>query len=99
MPPQDVNEMREALAALVQQIDVGDYRDSKGHPARNNVAFLHAQGMADRFGVTHTQICEALDRWGDHIASAARHLGSLRGESGAGGTLTRVEQGPVSGGA
>lgn len=70
-------ELAEALAALVQQVDVADYRDSLGHPLKNNVAFLHAQGIVDAFGVSHAQICQALDRWGDELASAARQLQQL----------------------
>jgi len=32
-----------ALRDLVRQIDINDYRDARGHVARNNLAFLKAQ--------------------------------------------------------
>lgn len=34
-----------ALAAIVQQIDISDYRDKRGNTAKNNVAFIHAQQL------------------------------------------------------
>lgn len=50
-----------ALRDLLQQGDVGDYRDHHGHPAANNVAFLKAQALVDEFGLTHEEICRTLD--------------------------------------
>lgn len=67
-------EVAEALAVLVQQIDVNDYRDSKGHPAKNNLAFIKAQEIVDRLGCSHEEICSALERYGDDMAGAAKHL-------------------------
>lgn len=67
-------ELATALAALVRQIDISDYRDSKGHPAKTNLAFIHAQALVDRHGVTHAQICEALDWCAGDPARAASAL-------------------------
>jgi hypothetical protein len=66
--------LAKALADLVRQIDIADYRDAKGHPAKNNLAFLHAQAIADEFCVTHADICAALDRYGDDVPALARHI-------------------------
>jgi hypothetical protein len=67
-------ELATSLAALVQQIDVNDYRDKKGHGLRNNLAFMKAQELVDRYGFSHEAICGALSRYGDDIAGAAKHL-------------------------
>ena len=67
--------LAEALGALVQQIDIGDYRDRLGHDLKNNVALHHAQAIVDEFGVTHADICAVLDSCGDDIGLAARQLG------------------------
>jgi len=78
-------ELAESLAALVQQIDIGDYRDAFGHDLGDNVAFLHAQAIVDHYGVSHADICRALDRWGHdlHLAARSLHgLGQARGEDG-----------------
>jgi hypothetical protein len=74
MPQTNESELAEALAALVQQIDISDYRDKRGNAASNNVAFIHAQQLVDRYGCTHDQICDALERYGDDMAGAARQL-------------------------
>lgn len=68
--------LAEALGALVQQIDISEYRDQLGHPLKNNVAFHHAQAIVDEFGVTHEDICRVLDTCGGDMGQAAR---SLRG--------------------
>jgi hypothetical protein len=73
IPTPTEREFAEALAMLVQQADVGDYRDKRGQDLRANVAYLQAQGLVDRYGFTHAEICEALDR-GDDGPAAARHL-------------------------
>jgi hypothetical protein len=67
-----------ALRDLVHQVDISDYRDSKGHPARNNLAFLKAQAVVDEFGVTHEQLCATLDDCGDDLAEAANRIFALR---------------------
>ncbi len=74
MPQTTESELAEALAVLVQQIDISDYRDSHGHPAKNNMAFVHAQQLVDRYGCTHEQICQALEHYGNDMAGAARQL-------------------------
>lgn len=69
-----------ALRDLVQQVDISDYRDSKGHPLHNNIAFLKAQAVVDEFGLTHEQLCATLDDCdlsGD-LAAAARKIFELR---------------------
>ena len=66
--------LAKALKDLVHQLDISDYRDSKGHPARNNLAFLHAQAIADEFCVTHQDICAALDQHGYDIDRLTRHF-------------------------
>jgi hypothetical protein len=69
-----------ALRDLVHQVDIGDYRDSHGHPMRNNLALLKAQAVVDEFGVTHEQLCRTLDDCdleGD-LADAARKIFELR---------------------
>lgn len=74
--------LAEALGALVQQIDISDYRDSKGHPAKNNLAFHHAQALVDEFGVSHEDICHVLESCGDDMAKASKDLTSkMRGEA------------------
>lgn len=82
----DAHEMHEqklaaALRDLVQQIDINDYRDSKGHVARNNLAFLKAQAIADDFGLTHERLCATLDDCGEDLEEAARRIWMLRGEA------------------
>lgn len=72
--------LAEALAALVQQIGISDYRDKRGNAATNNIAFIHAQTLVDTFGCTHEQICDALDRYGDDMAGAAKQLVGGKGE-------------------
>jgi hypothetical protein len=41
---------------LVLQVDLSDYKDSKGHAAKDNIAFSHAQAIADRVGLSADQI-------------------------------------------
>jgi hypothetical protein len=71
-----------ALRDLVHQIDISDYRDSKGHPARNNLAFLKAQAVVDEFGLTHEQLCATLDDCGEDLALAASRILALRSQGG-----------------
>jgi hypothetical protein len=69
-----------ALRDLVQQVDIGEYRDQLGHPLHNNLAFLKAQAVVDEFGVSHEQLCKTLDDCdlsGD-LADAARRIFQLR---------------------
>jgi hypothetical protein len=66
--------LAEALGALVQQIDISDYRDAQGHPLKTNLAFQHAQALVDEFGVTHEDICRVLEACGDDYGTAARQL-------------------------
>jgi hypothetical protein len=69
-----------ALRDLVRQIDLGDYRDSLDHKLRNNFAYLQAQVVVDRFGLTHEVLCETLedcDLSGD-LADAAERLFKAR---------------------
>jgi hypothetical protein len=67
-----------ALRDLIHQVDISDYRDSKGHPARNNLAFRKAQAVVDEFGVTHEQLCSTLDDCGDDLSEAANRIFGLR---------------------
>lgn len=69
-----------SLAALIQQIDINDYRDGRGHDLKMNIAFQKAQALVDEFGFTHQDICTALDTCGDDMAVAAGQLlnGSAR---------------------
>ena len=83
-----------ALAALVQQIDISDYRDSKGHPAKHNLAFLKAQAIADEFKVSHADICAALDTCGEDLAFAARTLREGRSDRRAALSDNEPAQGP-----
>lgn len=46
-----------ALRELLQQIDLGDYRDHQGRPARESPAYCAAQGLVEHFDLTH----DALD--------------------------------------
>lgn len=65
-----------ALRELLQQIDLGDYRDQQGHAARENPAFRAAQALVERFGLTHEQLAATLgdaDLSGD-LTEAARRL-------------------------
>jgi hypothetical protein len=57
----DREALETALANLVHQVDIGVYRDAKGHDLHNNLAFLQAQELVDRYGLTHEKICWALD--------------------------------------
>ena len=66
------------MKVLVHQIDINDRRDSKGHPARNNLAFVKAQAVVDEFGVTHEQLCATLDDCGDDFSDAASRIFALR---------------------
>jgi hypothetical protein len=73
--------LAEALGALVQQIDIGDYRDRLGHGLKMNVAFHHAQAIVDEFGVTHEDICAVLDTCGADMGLAARRLSERMGRA------------------
>lgn len=74
--------LAEALGALVQQIDISEYRDRLGHDLKHNTAFIHAQAIVDEFGVTHEDICRVLDTCGGDMGQAARTLSGLkRGEA------------------
>lgn len=74
-----------ALRELVHQIDINDYRDSKGHTAKTNLAFIKAQAVSDEFCVSHDDICQALDKCdGDDLSEAMRWLSARsRGAAGA----------------
>jgi hypothetical protein len=63
-----------ALRNLVQQIDINDYRDSMGHDAKNNLAFVQAQQIADEFCVTHAEICAALGEHGYDVERLTAHF-------------------------
>jgi hypothetical protein len=63
-----------ALIDLVRAVDVSDYRNSRGQTLKENLAFLHAQKIADDFCVTHEDICKALDLHGYKVDLVARHL-------------------------
>jgi hypothetical protein len=76
-PDHEAHERRlaAALRDLIQQIDISDYRDSLGHPAKSNLAVIKAQALCDEFCVSHEDICAALDRSdADDLAAAARWL-------------------------
>jgi len=67
---------------FVHQIDISDYRDTIGHPMKNNIAFMRAQAIADEFCVTHGDICTALDRHDDDgLDAAVQHLMAKRQEA------------------
>jgi len=83
--------LAQALGALAQQIDIGDYRDSLGHALKNNLAFHHAQAIVDEFGVTHEDICAVLDTCGQDMGRAAREL---RGRMGTAGEARPGDQPP-----
>ena len=67
-----------ALQDLVQQIDINDYRDTTGRPARDNQAFLKAQAVVQEFGATHELICKTLDDCGADLVAAARRIWGQR---------------------
>jgi hypothetical protein len=73
-----------ALRDLVHQVDISDYRDSKGHPARNNLAFLKAQAVVDEFGLTHEQLCATLDDCGEDLSAAVSRILAMRAEAAGG---------------
>lgn len=81
MDAHQLNEQRlaAALREIVQQIDINDYRDSRGHVARNNLAFLKAQAVVDEFGLTHEQLCATLEECGEDPEDAASRIWALRG--------------------
>lgn len=83
MDAHQLNEQRlaAALREIVQQIDINDYRDSHGHVARNNLAFLKAQAVADEFGLTHAKLCATLDDCGEDLEEAASRILRLRPEA------------------
>lgn len=69
-----------ALRDLLQQIDIADYRDRQGRPARQSPAYRAAQALVERFGLTHDQLVATLnqaDLSGD-LTDAARRLRELR---------------------
>ncbi|HEY8614986.1 hypothetical protein [Phenylobacterium sp.] len=65
-----------ALADLVHQIELSDYRDEHGHALRMNVAYREAQRLVEEFGVSHERLCEALDTCGGDVAALVRHVGT-----------------------
>ncbi|CAN7623107.1 hypothetical protein LJR225_004770 [Phenylobacterium sp. LjRoot225] len=69
-----------ALRDLIDQADLGDYRDGQGGAMRDSPAFQKAQALVDRFGVTHEQLCLTLaecELSGD-LDAAARRLSESR---------------------
>jgi len=70
--------LADALADLVQQIDINDYRDGLGHPLHNNQAYLRAQAIADDYGLDHEGIRDALAACDGDLARAARDLTARR---------------------
>ena len=79
MEPLDIHQEHEqklaaALRHLVQQIDINDYKDSLGHPAKNNLAFVRAQAIADEFCITHQDLCAAMDEHGYDVDKLTRHF-------------------------
>lgn len=76
-----------ALGALVQQIDIGEYRDKLGHNLRSNTAFLHAQAITDEFGVSHEDICKVLKDCGTDYAQGAHALREVAFANAAAGIL------------
>ena len=76
MPATDTrqSELETALANLVNQVDIADYRDSKGHGLKNNLSFIQAQALVDAYGLTHERICWALEACGGDAKAAARKL-------------------------
>jgi hypothetical protein len=69
-----------ALRDLVHQLDIGEYRDARGHDLKNNLAFLKAQAIVDEFGVSHETLCRTLDDCdvGGDLLDAARRIFEVR---------------------
>jgi hypothetical protein len=44
------------LRELLQQIDIGDYRDPQGRAACESPAYRDAEALVERFGLTHEQL-------------------------------------------
>ena len=71
----DINDaLATALADLVKQVDLADYRDSLGHPMTNNLAYQKAQAMVERYGLTHDRLCWALMKHGENVEHIALAL-------------------------
>lgn len=70
------HELTGALSTLARQSDISDYLNAKGSPLPGNLAFAKAQDMVDRFGISHADICQALDNWGGDLTAAANGLAS-----------------------
>ena len=67
-------ELEAALANLVHQVDIGDYRDAHGQGLRSNLAFMEAQALVDRYGLTHEKLCWAMDECGLEPRALAEKL-------------------------
>lgn len=63
-----------ALADLVHQINISDFRDGKGHDARQNIAFARAKALAEEFGFTAELLREAMQLHRGEPDAVARHL-------------------------
>jgi hypothetical protein len=76
MPANDKDReaLETALANLVHQVDLGDYRDKLGHGLQNNLAFIQAQALVDRYGLTHEKLCWAMDECGLEPKALAEKL-------------------------
>lgn len=48
----DDTELWQAVAGLVNQIEMGDYQDEHGHHLKNNTSYRHVKRLADAAHVT-----------------------------------------------
>lgn len=76
-----------ALGVLVEQVDIGEYRDRQGRDLKSSTAFLHAQAITDEFGVSHEDICKVLDSCGADYAQGANELRKVASANAASGIL------------
>lgn len=63
-----------ALADLVDQADIREYRNARGRLTQDNLSLASAQALADEFGLTHEQICRALETCDGDLGRAAAQL-------------------------
>ena len=75
----DINDaLATALADLVRQVDLAEYRDGMGHDMKQNLAYQKAQAMVERYGLTHDRLCWALMKHGDDVSHLAVALSGPR---------------------
>ena len=67
-------ELAQALADLVREADVVDYRDERNRSLQGNRASECAQRLVDEFGVSHEDIRAFLNACGDDMKRTANEL-------------------------